>query len=73
MFPTRAFPDRYFAPRYWPKTGAAPPAVTAIIISITAEAGRFSGPVLERARYPTVKDELGYIVPVVREDSRRSG
>ena len=24
MFPTRYFGDRMFAPRYWPKVGAAP-------------------------------------------------
>lgn len=25
MFPTRYFPDAYFAPRYWPKQGAGGP------------------------------------------------
>lgn len=28
MFPTRMFCNRYFAPRYFPKVGAAPPPVT---------------------------------------------
>jgi len=28
MFASRYFPDRYFAPRYWPKIGDDPPPVT---------------------------------------------
>ena len=37
MFPTRLFPDRYFAPRYWPKVGAgAAPSGAGMFIDAAA-------------------------------------
>jgi hypothetical protein len=41
MFPTRYFPNRFFAPRYWPKIGAAQ-GVAAVVH--TFELSIFRGP-----------------------------
>lgn len=40
MFPASYFPERHFAPRYWPKVGAEPPPTVDVIAS-TSLRGEF--------------------------------
>lgn len=40
MFPKRAFPNRMFAPRYWPKVGATATVVPATGGSLVLVPGR---------------------------------
>lgn len=60
MFPSRYFPDRHFAPRYWPKVGATAPLGDLVLttVGVTTRAGQVTvesarATVAQRARRTT--------------------
>jgi len=62
VFPTRFFPDRYFAPRFWPKIGSSAVATTlghllrAIPRAAVRTLARARVRSLSRARVRTVRE-----------------
>jgi hypothetical protein len=58
MFPSRYFCNRYFAPRYWPKVGGTPVAVTDTSQSSFVSEDHFDAHV-RRHHYPESGSHIG--------------